>query len=222
MPFVTIKSDTREVTGVYETQSQANAAASSVAGVDAHTGNITNNDIDIGDYINQAGHRQTTPFAAEQTSLELVTIKTRISNAFNSFVSDIPVWHQQVGTDDAQTAHTVAVRWAYFQSALALRIADGTTFTSLTDTQRGNLIDHIVKEVTDAGHSVYHRMLGISKTILNQWHSTDDTPVADGSTVYTDLVTTAGVARGPDGTRTAITGATIPTNFDPGQFDLAR
>ena len=222
MPFAAIKSDTREVVFIGETQSVVNSYATSRSGIEAYVGNIPNNDLDIGDYINAGGARQTRPFSTEKTALDLNTSRTLISNAFNAFIRDIPVWHIQIGTDDAQTAYQVAVKWAYMQAAIAVRVADGTLFTSLSETNRDNLVAHIVKEVTEGGHSVYHRFLGVSKTLLNQWSSSDDTPVTDGSTCYTDLVSTAGVARGPDGTRTAISGATIPTNFDPGQFSLAR
>ena len=208
MAFVTYKLENgaRRVEVPYATQAEANtAAAAGGAALLAFVGRVSD-DVEPGDYITARGVIFT-PVAA-QTAAQVGQLRGEIQDAFKEAMDTLQMgeWRRFILNDGANL--TAARDYAYHQAALGWGIADSSVFASLSRTNRDDLVEHLVKQLqTDL-----YRWFGkdVSTSNRSAWTTTS---TADGAQIYTDLASTTGAARSPDGTRTAITGATIPTGF---------
>ena len=147
--------------------------------------------------------------------------KRELSQAFAIYQDGVSrggrrVWWPSMRTGTNADRPLVATdRWAYQQIALGSQIADRVAFATLTDTQRGAVIDHIVTMISTIGETWYNVMVG-QEGESDGGYSAEwaEASVAANDVIYSDIVTTTGATRGPDGAFTALP-VLIPTGFKP-------
>ena len=143
-------------------------------------------------------------------------LKQKLYRAYDTFSKDVrrQSWGSLQASGTTRYDALVATdRWVYHQIAIGYRIAEGDApFSATTDEQKITLVDHIADIIVRLGYTWYKVMRDGTTTLRASWAATS---VADGATLYSDIVTTAGATRAPDGSYTTIAGGTIPASFSP-------
>ena len=221
MAFVVFKLEEggRLVEMVYATQAEANSAAAGNAAWTAHTGNV-NEDVNPGDFISSSGALLAAPPAAVRNVREGAEYRSQIQTEFNAWVGRRPTWLADIGSDNEESASTGALKQIYMMAALGDQIIAGNYLAGQSRTNRNSFVEHIVKAIRDDYREAYDRLLNASANVRNQWNSVS---VADKAPVYSNIVTsTLGTPKDPDTSYTAVSGVTVPDNFDPSQNGLRR
>ena len=231
MAFVTYKLErsARRVEMVYETQGEANSAASGQTTIFAQTGSV-NDRVQPGDFINSAGHLLTSVPAGVRDEREKGQFKDQIQDAFSSWVQRRPLWlvdaysaNRTIGNNyisAQEAASRGSLKQIIMLAALGDAIIEGHYLSGLTRTNRNSFIEHIVKAINDDYRGLYDGLINASATARNNWSSAS---VEDKAQVYSNIITsTLGTPKDPDTSYTAVSGVTIPDNFDPSQEGLRR
>ena len=221
MAFVTYKLEqsARRVEMVYETQGEANNAASGQTTIFAYTGTV-NDRVQPGDFINASGHLLTSVPAGVRDEREKGQFKDQIQDAFTSWVQRRPNWLADIGSETEEKSSTGALKQVFMLAALGDAIIEGHYLSGISRTNRNSFIEHIVKAINDDYRGMYDGLLNASTSVRDNW---DGVSVADKAQVYSNIITsTLGTPKDPDTSYTAVSGVTIPDNFDPSQEGLRR
>lgn len=211
MAYVTYKlvDGGRQVDGVFRTQSEANSAARASAAITAQ-GTRVSDAVETGDYINSAGHilGKSPNIASVRNAQQLRQLHGNIQGAFQAGV-DVQRrgdWRRNIRADGGN--RNAAIRYRYHHAALAWQIAGAALFGSLSRSDRFDLVEHVVKELSTDLYRWFRKDVTTSRR--DAWAAL---AVSDGTAIRSDLVSAAGAARQPDGSTITVTGATIPTGF---------
>ena len=102
--------------------------------------------------------------------------------------------------------------WIFHQIALGDRIVDRTYPITLTDAARTAALEHLESAIKTLGRTWYGVVTSAAKsTELTQWATAS---IADGSAIYSDLISNTGAVRSPDASF-GLPGGNIATGFKP-------
>ena len=171
---------------------------------------------DVGWFVNTAVNPSvaSSTVPAAQTTADTQTVQyKRISQAFLTGMRSLNerCFYRTRGGLATATDFNAAVKWVFHQAALMKALEDGNAVASLGQTARRNRFDYIEGYIT--GRAVEQFIFFTNnKTASDRWAGIS---LADGTTISTDLLTTAGATRTPDGTDNYQGGGSIPVKFSP-------
>ena len=211
----------RIIRAVRDNQAAVDALALADADLTAYTGSLADATMaDIGWYFGTDNVATATIPTATLWEFRKAELKAEIAMAYRTAQNPAVLgsrqawWPNVAGSAAAKAISEDALlatdRWVYHQAAVADRVIDAALFPTFTTAQREAVVAHIVHILNTAEEVWYRAMVG-SQTARDSWKAVD---VADNQVLYSDILTTTGATRNPDGSYTALP-ATIPPGFKP-------
>ena len=208
----------RIIRRVQDSQTAIDALAAADAALTAHTGGFADTTLlDVGWYFGTDNQPTAVLPAALLWAEEQKALKRSVAQAFRTYEHGQAPGSRQASWPNRAADQTIAQdallatdRWVLHQVGIADRIIDRVLFAPLTTTQAAALVEHINTVLSTLGE-VWYGVMKANAAPRNNWKGVS---IAANAVLYSDILTTLGAARSPDGSFTALP-ALMPAGLVP-------
>lgn len=208
----------RIIRRIRDSQTAIDALAAADAALTAHTGGFADTTlVDVGWYLGTNNLPTAVLPAALLWAEEQKALKRSVAQAFRTYEHGQAPGSRQASWPNRAADQTIAQdallatdRWVLHQVGIADRIIDRVLFAALTTAQAAALVEHINTILRTLGEVWYGEMKA-NAAPRNNWKAVS---IAASAVLYSDIVTTLGAARSPDGSFTALP-ALMPAGLVP-------
>ena len=208
----------RIIRRIRDSQTAIDALAAADAALTAHTGGFADTTlVDVGWYFGTDNRPTAVLPAALLWAEEQKALKRSVAQAFRTYEHGQAPGSRQASWPNRAADHAIAVdallatdRWVLHQVGSADQIIERVLFPTLTTTQAAALVEHINEVIRTLGE-VWYGVMKANAAPRNNWKSVS---IAASAVLYSDILTTLGAARSPDGSFTGLP-ALMPAGLVP-------